>query len=111
MSHTEVVRAVLESYLAQDRARAEQLIAPDYVFTSPQDDHIDRAAFFDRCFPTADRFRSQHILRLVPASEDEVFLLYEYELTTGARHRNVELSQVRDGMLTRTEVFFGGRVE
>jgi hypothetical protein len=28
---------------AQDRARSESLIAEDFVFTSPQDDHIDKA--------------------------------------------------------------------
>lgn len=108
-SNVDVVRACLESYVAQDRETAEQLIADDYVFTSPQDDHIDRAAFFDRCFPTAGRFRSQEILAVVPATGDDVFLLYEYELKTGERHRNAELSTVRDGRITETQVFFGGR--
>ncbi|WP_035791927.1 nuclear transport factor 2 family protein [Kitasatospora mediocidica] len=110
MSNVDVVRACLESYLAQDRARAESLIAEDFTFTSPQDDRIDRAAFFDRCFPTADRVRGQWILSVVPAGGDDVFLLYEYELKTGARHRNVEVSTVRDGRITETQVFFGGRV-
>ena len=41
----------------QDRDAAESLIADDFLFTSPQDDHIDRAAFFERCFPTAGRVR------------------------------------------------------
>ncbi|WP_131739145.1 nuclear transport factor 2 family protein [Actinomadura roseirufa] len=110
MPNTDVVRACLESYMAQDRAAAERLIAPGFVFTSPQDDRIDRAAFFERCFPTADRFRSQEILSCVPAAGDGVFLLYEYELESGARYRNVELSTVRDGQITETQVFFGGRV-
>ncbi|HWM39618.1 MAG TPA: nuclear transport factor 2 family protein [Streptomyces sp.] len=108
-SNVDVVRACVESYVAQDRETAEQLIADDYVFTSPQDDHIDRAAFFDRCFPTAGRLRSQEILAVVPATGDDVFLLYEYELKTGERHRNAELSTVRDGRITETQVFFGGR--
>ncbi|SCK28466.1 nuclear transport factor 2 family protein [Streptomyces sp. WMMB 322] len=107
---TEVVRACMESYIAQDRERAERLIADDYRFTSPQDDHIDRDAFFERCFPTAERFRWQEILAVVPAGGDDVFLLYEYELRTGERHRNVEVATVRDGRITETQVFFGGRV-
>ena len=111
MSNVDVVRACLESYIAQDRATAERLIAPDYTFTSPQDDRIDRAAFFERCFPTADRFRTQRILDAVPASGDGVLIVYEYELLTGERYRNVELSTVRDGRLTDTQVFFGGRAE
>jgi ketosteroid isomerase-like protein len=109
MSNTDVVRACLQSYVSQDRAVAERLIADDFVFTSPQDDHIDRAAFFARCFPTADRFTSQTVLE-VAGTGDEVFVRYEYELHGGERYRNVEVSTVRDGRITETEVYFGGRV-
>jgi len=31
------------------------------------------------------------------------------QLTTGQRHRNVELMTSRDGRITETQVFFGGR--
>ncbi|GAA1243631.1 hypothetical protein GCM10009665_38090 [Kitasatospora nipponensis] len=109
-SNVEVVRACMASYLAQDRAAAERLIAPDFTFTSPQDDRIDRAAFFARCFPTAGRLREQRIVDAVPAAGQGVLLVYEYELAAGGRYRNVELSTVRDGRITETQVFFGGRV-
>lgn len=110
MTNTEVVRAAFDAYRAQDRAAAEALIADDYTFTSPQDDHLDKAAFLERCFPTADRFRSQVVLELVPAGADGVFLLYEYELDDGQRFRNTEFSRVEGGRLTETQVFFGGAV-
>jgi ketosteroid isomerase-like protein len=110
MANVDVVRACMESYLAQDRDTADRLIAEDFVFTSPQDDHIDKAAFFERCFPTVDRLRYQKVLEAVPAGGDDVFLLYEYELKTGGHYRNVELITVRDGRITETQVFFGGRV-
>ena len=80
------------------------------MFASPQDDHIDKRAFFERCFPTADRLNSQDILELVSTGSGGVFILYEYELKTGARHRNAEFITVRDGRLVETQVFFGGRV-
>ena len=114
LSPTDVVRAGLESYQAQDRARSESLIADDFVFTSPQDDHIDRATFFERCFPTADRLMSQEILALGQAGAstagDDVFVLYEYELKAGGRYRNVEVQTVRDGQIVAAQVFFGGQV-
>ncbi|MEV0375878.1 nuclear transport factor 2 family protein [Streptomyces sp. NPDC050636] len=109
MSDAEVVRAGFASYLAQDREAMDLLLAEDFVFTSPQDDHIGKAAFFERCFPTADRLRSQEILDTVPAGDGRVFVRYEYELKTGARHRNVEVMTVRDGRITETQVYFGGR--
>ena len=110
MSNTDTVRALFDAYLAQDRDAVDRLLAEDLVFTSPQDDHIDKAAYLERCFPTAERLNSQQILQLVEAGDDGVFLLYEYELKTGARHRNAEYITVRDGQAVDIQVFFGGRV-
>jgi ketosteroid isomerase-like protein len=110
VERTEVARAMFDSYLRQDRDAALRLVADEFVFTSPQDDHIDRAAFFERCFPTADRMRWQELRYVVPAGDDDVFVMYEYELQTGDRHRNTELLTIRDGRLVETQVFFGGRV-
>jgi len=111
MSNTEIVRASFDAYLAQDRDTAERLMAQDLVFTSPQDDHIDRTAYLERCFPTADRLVSQEILELVGAGEDGVFILYEYELKTGERHRNAEFITVRGEQIVEIQVFFGGQVQ
>jgi ketosteroid isomerase-like protein len=110
MPSADVARAAFDAYLFQDRAAIERLLADDFVFTSPQDDHIGRAAFLERCFPTVDRLSSQRLLRLTDAGDGSVFLLYEYELKTGERYRNTELSTIRDGKLAETQVFFGGRV-
>jgi ketosteroid isomerase-like protein len=110
MPSTDVVRAAFDAYVTQDRAAMERLLAEDYVFTSPQDDHIGKADFMQRCFPTADRVAWQEIVELAGAGEDGVFIMYEYQLKSGDRHRNTEFSTVRDGQLTETVVFFGGKV-
>ncbi len=68
MTNTGTVQALFDAYLAQDRATVTRLLADDFVFTSPQDDHIDQAADLERCFPTAHRFRSHAILELAPPS-------------------------------------------
>ena len=44
----------------------------------------------------------------MPAGDDGVFILYEYVLKTGERHRNTEFAIVRDGRLVETQVYFGG---
>ncbi|MGB9303594.1 MAG: DUF4440 domain-containing protein [Mycobacterium sp.] len=106
---TDTVRAMFDSYLRQDRDLAERLLADVFVFTSPQDDHIDRAAFFERCFPTANRLVRQDLLYVVPTDGDDVFVMYEYQLMTGERHRNVELITVLGEQITEAQVFFGGR--
>jgi len=101
---------MFEAYLRQDRAAAEDLVADDLVFTSPQDDHIDRGAYFERCFPTTYRLRRQDLLHVTPAGDCDVdvFVMYEYELLDGSVHRNVELITVIDGTVREVQVFFGG---
>ncbi|HEU4348116.1 MAG TPA: DUF4440 domain-containing protein [Actinoplanes sp.] len=105
-----IVEAAFRYYLAQDRDAAAALYADDFSFTSPQDDHIDKAAFFERCFPTAGRVREQRLLHVTPADDELVFAYYEYELMTGDRHRNVEAITVRGGLIRDVQVFFGGAV-
>jgi|SRR5579883_3635819 len=109
MTSIETIRAAFAAYLAQDRTAEDRLLADNFVFTSPQDDHIDKAAFMERCFPTASRLQSQNILQLVPATGDGAFIMYEYMLTTGERHRNVEFIRVKDDRLVESQVYFGGR--
>jgi ketosteroid isomerase-like protein len=109
-TNEDVVRRNFESYGAGDRATAESLIDEDFVFTSPQDDHIDRADFFERCFPTSDRFSYQELKRVASTGYD-VFIMYEYQLrATGERYRNAELLTVRNGRVVEAQVFFGGKV-
>ncbi|MFR9796069.1 nuclear transport factor 2 family protein [Streptomyces sp. MS06] len=105
-----VVEAAFRHYRSQDREAALALYADDFSFTSPQDDHLGKAAFFERCFPTADRLKEQHLLHVVPADEELVLVLYEYELATGDRYRNTEAITVRDGLIREVQVFFGGTV-
>lgn len=118
MTPEEVVRANFDAYVGQDRVAAEALIGDNLVFTSPQDDHIDRDSFFQKCFPTADRFSRQELLHVAPAGADaradagggDVFIMYEYDLKAGGTHRNTELITVENGRITEIQVFFGGPV-
>ena len=104
-----VVEAAFRYYRSQDRDAAFSLYADHFSFTSPRDDHIDKVTFFERCFPTADRFTEHRLLHVTPADRELVFAYYEYALTTGDRYRNVEAITVRDGRIQEVQVFFGGR--
>ena len=106
-----VVRELYRCFREQDRAAAELLISPDFRFTSPQDDHLDRDAFFERCFPTIHRFRRYTLLHAVDTDDHHVLSVYEYELADGGgTYRNAELHTVHDGRADEVQVFFGGRV-
>jgi ketosteroid isomerase-like protein len=110
-SNADTVRATFAAYLDQDHAAADRLLADDFTFTSPQDDHIDKATWFDRCFPTVNRLASYELLQVAPTDGDDVFALYEYKLQGGGRYRNTEVLTIRDGRIHEVQVFFGGRVD
>ena len=109
MTDIDTVRAAVDAYQRQDAVAADRLFAPDFVFTSPQDDHIDKATYLKVCFPTADRFSDFESLEMVE-TDNGVLSLYEYELKDGSRFRNVELTRVRGDLIVEVQVYFGGRV-
>jgi hypothetical protein len=110
MTPEDVVRQNVAAYLRQDRAACEALLGDDLTFTSPQDDHIDRQAFLENCFPTAERVSRQDLIHVTPANDRDVFVMYEYDLKAGGTHRNTELITVVDEKIVEIQVFFGGAV-
>jgi ketosteroid isomerase-like protein len=106
---TDVVLAFMQAFRDQDRDRAEALMADDFVFTSPQDDRIDRATWLERCFPSADHFDSPSTTLQIVDVDGVVLHRYEYSVA-GKTYRNAEASRVRDGRVHEVEVYFGGAV-
>lgn len=110
MSNAEVVRQMRAAFQQQDVQAAERLLAEEFSFTSPQDDHLDRAAYLRICFPTSGHFSEQILMELLESDEQTVLTRYEYELHDGKRYRNMEATTVVDGRITAVEVYFGGEV-
>ena len=98
------------AYQTGDRESADRLLDPGLTFTSPQDDHIGKAQYLRRCFPTADRLVAQQLLDVFEGGSQGVVVVYEYVLVEGGRYRNAECIRVRDGRIVEVQVFFGGKV-
>jgi len=101
-----VARAAYDAYVKKDRAAMEVLVAPDYRFTSPLDNAIDRGTYFERCWPNSAQFASIDVIQAT-ASGEQVFVVYEGRTNAGKRFRNCEVHTVRNGKLVATEVYFG----
>ncbi|HZO59042.1 MAG TPA: nuclear transport factor 2 family protein, partial [Solirubrobacterales bacterium] len=84
--------------------------ADDYTFYSPPDPGIDRATYFERCWPNAETIDAFEFKRLVEVG-DEVLVTYESTKTDGRRFRNTELFGFDGDKIARTEVYFGWDVE
>jgi ketosteroid isomerase-like protein len=102
----EIAKASYDAYVRKDRAAIEALIAPDFHFTSPLDNRIDRATYFARCWPNSETITGFDFIHVV-ADGTRVFVTYEGESATGHRFRNTEILTVRGGQITEAEVYFG----
>ena len=101
-----IVRAVFAAYVAKDRAAIERLIARDFHFTSPLDNRIDRATYFERCWPNSERTKGFDFIRLA-SFEDQVAVTYEGRSIDGKRFRNTEVFTLRGEQVVEVEVYFG----
>jgi ketosteroid isomerase-like protein len=111
----DVIRRAFAAYETQDRELIESVIAEDFRFTSPQDDHIDRAEYFRRCWPNSGQFRSITVEKIFARAEDsggdQAFVQYVGETVDGKRFRNVEWHCMKNGKLVEVEVYFGRTLE
>ena len=77
-----VVRAMYEAYVNNDRAAIEPLLADAFHFTSPLDNRIDRAMYFERCWPNSEHVEGFDFVAVVPAA-NRVFVVYEARRCAG----------------------------
>ena len=55
---SEIVRACFRAYEVKDRTALEALLADDFTFSSPIDDHINREVYMRRCWPNSEHLDS-----------------------------------------------------
>ncbi|HEY0018068.1 MAG TPA: nuclear transport factor 2 family protein [Longimicrobium sp.] len=102
----EIARRYYEVYQAVDREGMEALLADDFTFTSPWDDHIDRATYFSHCWPHAGEFRFRLPMKVF-VQGDEAVAVYETEGKQGGTFHNAELLRFASGRIRSIDVFFG----
>ena len=103
---TQLVRAYLGAYEAEDRAAVEPLLADDFSFTSPNDNAIDKATWFERCWPNQDASRDQTIEALVVQGE-QAFVTYHCSTAAGQSFRNTECLTFSGERIRSVHVYFG----
>jgi len=106
----ELARRSYEAYETGDRNVIEGLLSEGFMFYSPADIGIDRAAYFERCWPNAEQIETFEFERLVE-SGDEVVVTYEATKTNGRRFRNTEVLTFDGDKICKAEVYFGWNLD
>jgi len=102
----QLVRDVYKAFASADREFIEESFTEDFAFSSPLDVGLDRAGYFERCWPGAGNGQQFEFVRLV-ASGEEVFVTYEMTTPDGSKGRNTEILTFSGERICATEVYFG----
>lgn len=103
----QLAREAYRAYETQDRDLIERLLAAELTFHSPPDPGIDRATYFERCWPNAERIASYEFARLREIGGGEILVTYEATRADGSRFRNTEVLRFEDERIVAIEVYFG----
>lgn len=105
-----IAREIYGAYESGDRRVVEERLTDDFTFYSPADVGIDRARYFERCWPNSELIEKFEFKRLIEAG-DEVIVTYESTKTDGHRFRNTEILTFEGDKICRAEVYFGWDLE
>jgi ketosteroid isomerase-like protein len=106
----QLTRDIYGAYESGDRRVVEALLSDDFTFYSPADVGIDRATYFERCWPNSELIEAFEFKRLAETG-DEVVVTYESTKTDGHRFRNTEVLAFEGDKICRAEVYFGWDLE
>ena len=109
-SRADTIRAIFAAYLSDDREFVENAFSDDFRFTSPYDDNIDKATYFERCWKNSD-WIERHELERIFVEGDEAFVTYRCvakgDGKDGRTFRNTEFFVFEGDKVKRIDVYFG----
>ena len=106
-SKSELIRNCFAAYRNRDRKALEQAFAEDFTFTSPYDDRISKAEYFERCWPVSASGRMENEIERIFEQGDQAFVTYRCAMTKGETFRNTEFFVFEGGRVKSIDVYFG----
>jgi ketosteroid isomerase-like protein len=105
----ETVRKYYSAWETKGWHSIDVLLADDFTFSSPLDDHISKSAFKAGCWDTQIAYIDRFDLKQVIGADNEAFVMYVCHTMNGKTFRNVEYFQFREGRVKAVECYFGGK--
>jgi len=105
-SPADLIHRYYEAYETDRRDVLEEVLSLEYRFSSPVDDGIDRATYFEKCWPGHADFREFQLLQLA-FDGDYALVRYDAIRHDGTGFQNVEHFEIGSECIVRTDVYFG----
>jgi ketosteroid isomerase-like protein len=105
-----IIEQCFTAFNTQDLETMEGVLSNTFTFTSPYDDAIDRATYFERCWPNSDRIR-QHEIERIFVEGNEAFVTYRAITFEGKEFRNTEFFTFEGKQISSINVYFGATYE
>jgi len=102
----QIAKEYYSAFAEGDRHFIEEHLASNFTFSAPPDPLLDRAGYFERCWPGAGKGGVIEFIRLIE-SGNEVVITYEAQQSNGSKGVNTEILTFEREKLCRAEVYFG----
>ena len=109
-NRADLIRNLFAAYMANDREAVAAAFTDDFRFTSPYDDEIDKATYFERCWTNSDWIERQD-LETIMVEGEAAFVTYRCLTKEGKSFRNTEFFSFAGDRIARIDVYFGATYE
>jgi ketosteroid isomerase-like protein len=111
-TNEEIVRRWYKLWVTEknDWAPFDAMLANNWTFTSPVDDHISKSAFKKNCWDTQITLIDKVDLELVTVKGNEALVKYLGHTKNGKSFRNVEYLRLSNQKFEALECYFGGNL-
>ena len=105
----EIIRAYYSAFEKKEWSAMDSLLADDFTFSSPFDDHIDKGAFKERCWPPAELIVKFDVECMITHGDDG-FAKYLLRTKDGKSLHNSEYYRFEGEKIKEVECYFGGKL-
>ena len=105
-ANQKLIKAYYTAYEKDDWSILNSILAEEFIFNSPNDDHIDLETYKERCWPNAINTERFDIEKLI-IDGDEAFVTYNGWTNDGRLFRNTEYFKFKDGKIKENSCYFG----
>jgi ketosteroid isomerase-like protein len=103
-----IVRAYYRAWEKKDWHALKSLLADDFTFTSPNDDHDSLAVFKTRCWDTNANLIRHFDLQLIAGNGNDALVMYVLHIFKSKKTvENIEHFHMRDGKVKSVRCYFG----